>query len=778
VLPFLERLTGRRTWPWLILLLFTPLGYVVGGRALSLYDPHASIGIAMTRDEAVAIARRFVASKGLAVGTATSVRMDVDNALRKYEAHHGAAIPPLKPYTQPVGLHVLFSLPKGRASVLLAPDGHVEGWDLGTAPGVAGASPDGPPVRAAAKALEDEFGPVEAAKFQAEGSARDKEGGETFTSRRRFGDFPGLSVRSDITVRNHLVTAVANLVEIDPASGEEQHRSIPRLVFIIGTFLFMAGYVLFQFVRRLREQEVPVARSVVIAATVAILFVLTALLTDNFGRNTEDDAAGILLAIVIGMTLVGIAVGITWAACEGDVREVYPSRLVSFDALLGRRGYSRTVARSVLWGIALGSICILASGLGAFLTRNGWRTVDVATVIMARAPVLAVLISAVVGPPLLAGFGLLIPISLLRKRIESRLWLGVMAAVLLCFVNAIISMGDSDPRLPGVVATIVSTAALVLPFFAADLLAMFVANTVATSVIFAVFMLSQPGVRFHTSGVEVLVVLLLLAVAAVATALRGPELAGATLAPRYAGNIAERLSLQAERSASRQAQLRILPRQLPQSELVSIAAECRSIDADSSDYYDIIELGGGRLGVLLASCSAPGLSAALTITMLKGLLTSYASRWSSPFDVMTRVRWRLTGVFGDHLQLSIFYAVVDPSEHTLDLARLGDAPHLIAVSPGRSSRVVEPQILRADGEGALRIEEGRASFSALESLVINNAPPDVVRTQDLAAVRDASTSAILSALFRRTRPASSSAVQQNAFSAIVISWTSPTAAMP
>jgi len=427
-------------------------------------------------------------------------------------------------------------------------------------------------------------------------------------------------------------------------------------------------------------------------------------------------------------------------------------------------------------GIVFGAVCILSSGLGAFVTRNGWRTVDAAPVIMARSPVMAVLISAFVGTPLLVGFGLLIPISLLRGRIKSRLWLGVMATVLLCFEYAVISMGDSDPRIPGVVATILSTSVLVLPFFAADLLAMFVANAVASSVTFAVYMLSQPGAGFHSSAIEVIVVLLVIAAAAAATALWGPEIAGATLAPRYAGNIAERLSLQAERAASRQAQLRILPRQLPQSELVSIAAECRSIDADSSDYYDIIELGGGRLGVLLASCSAPGLSAALTITLLKGLMTSYARRWSSPFDLLTRVRSRLTSVFGNDLQLSIFYAVLDTAERSLDLARLGNAPLLIALGGG-SSRVVEPELDRADGEGALRIEKGRAFFAALESIIISNSPLDEIRPADLSGAQNDSTSAILNSLFRKASAGLSSTDRRRDFSAIVISWTSPAAAM-
>jgi hypothetical protein len=777
---FIGRLTGRQGWPWVLLLLFAPVGYFAGSRAITAYDRHAKLGIAVSRDEAIAIASRFVTAKGLAADKASILAtLDIDNDLRRYATFHPATANFVRPFAQPARIRVSLFFPKNVASVLVAPDGRIVSWDLGTPDHRPAASvTNTSPGRDAEMALQQELGVAEAGKFQFEGSSKSKEGREVFTWRRKFAELPGLSIHAEVTAGNHEITAFTSKVEVEHPLVTTP--VLARAAVVTALFLVLAGYVLFRFVRRLREQEVPVGRSIVIAVAVAVLWFSATQLTDVARINVPDRSAWVMMMIIIAavMLFIGLAAGLTWGACEGDVREEYPSKLASFDALLGGRAYSRIVARSAVLGVGFGALCILVSGLNAFVLRNGWRSLEAAPILTARAPAVAAFVYALVGSPLVAGFGLLVPISLLHGRIRSRMRLGLVAGLLICVMFSLLSMENSDPMLPGIVATIISTAVAILPFFAVDLLTGFVANAMAGIVAFSIYMLSQPSAALHTSGREVIAALIVLSAGAVFTALWGPEVSGAALAPQYAGNIAERLSLQAEWAASRQAQLRILPRQLPQSELVSIAAECRSIDAEGSDYYDIIELGGGRLGVLLASCTAPGLSAALSVTMLKGLLTSYARRWRSPFEVLTRVRARLVGVFGSDLQMSVFYSVLDAGTRRMELARLGDAPLLITLGSAQSGRVVEPELQRADGEGSLRIEEGRATFAPFQSIVISNAPSQLIRPQELTGMEGESTSSILSALFHHTKQGRSSEDGPNDFSAIVISLTSPVAAMP
>jgi hypothetical protein len=193
-------LTGRQGWPWLLLLLFTPVGYVVGSRAIASYDRHAQLGLAVTRDEAIAIARRFVSSKGFPADKASVLAtLEVDSDLRRYAVRYPAAGPLTRAFVPSARIHVSFSLPKNRASVFLAPDGRIVAWDLGTPDSRGATVPSNtPPAGDAEKALQAEFGVAEAAKFQSEGSSREKEGREIFTSRRRFAELPGLSIRSAI----------------------------------------------------------------------------------------------------------------------------------------------------------------------------------------------------------------------------------------------------------------------------------------------------------------------------------------------------------------------------------------------------------------------------------------------------------------------------------------------------------------------------------------------------------------------------------------------------
>jgi sigma-B regulation protein RsbU (phosphoserine phosphatase) len=75
--------------------------------------------------------------------------------------------------------------------------------------------------------------------------------------------------------------------------------------------------------------------------------------------------------------------------------------------------------------------------------------------------------------------------------------------------------------------------------------------------------------------------------------------------------------LKHELETARQIQASILPREMPIVDGVIIAARYRPMTAVAGDFYDFLELGPGRVGILVADVSGHGVPAALIASMVK-----------------------------------------------------------------------------------------------------------------------------------------------------------------
>ena len=91
------------------------------------------------------------------------------------------------------------------------------------------------------------------------------------------------------------------------------------------------------------------------------------------------------------------------------------------------------------------------------------------------------------------------------------------------------------------------------------------------------------------------------------------------------------------------------------------------------DFYDVLALRDGRVGVAIADITGKGLRAAATMGRLGGALHAYALDSPDPSDVLTRVG-RLAEV--DGALATALYAVLDPATGTIDLASAGHLPPL------------------------------------------------------------------------------------------------------
>jgi sigma-B regulation protein RsbU (phosphoserine phosphatase) len=112
----------------------------------------------------------------------------------------------------------------------------------------------------------------------------------------------------------------------------------------------------------------------------------------------------------------------------------------------------------------------------------------------------------------------------------------------------------------------------------------------------------------------------------------------------------------------------------------------------SGDYYDYIELGGGKFGIAIADVSGKGVSAGLLMAMCRSTLRSVAPGRHSPSEVLAAVNRQLYPDIREDMFISMAYAIVDESCGKMILSRAGHDPALLF---RRNSEKVE--LLRSPG---------------------------------------------------------------------------------
>ena len=103
------------------------------------------------------------------------------------------------------------------------------------------------------------------------------------------------------------------------------------------------------------------------------------------------------------------------------------------------------------------------------------------------------------------------------------------------------------------------------------------------------------------------------------------------LAGRNGSRVVSESSLAAEMAIARRVQSHLFPHCMPPLQTLDYAANCEEASAIGGDYYDFLDIGRGRVGLLLADVSGKGISAALLMASLQASLRS--QRALAPADL-------------------------------------------------------------------------------------------------------------------------------------------------
>jgi serine phosphatase RsbU (regulator of sigma subunit) len=182
--------------------------------------------------------------------------------------------------------------------------------------------------------------------------------------------------------------------------------------------------------------------------------------------------------------------------------------------------------------------------------------------------------------------------------------------------------------------------------------------------------------------------------------------------PKHASNLAERLSLQAELGAAREAQLRLLPELPPEIAGLEIAAACIPAQAVRGDFYDFHALEDGRLGMIVAEGGNEGLASALTIALAKGFLMWEAAEGMPTRDAVIRLESALGANLnreGGRTSLGLF--ILDARTGVMELVRTGRYPEMLIVDGEGAVRELETSA--SDGLQSSRVELGEGEAAVI-----------------------------------------------------------------
>lgn len=507
-----------------------------------------------------------------------------------------------------------------------------------------------------------------------------------------FPDLPKLTGK--LTVRVHGGQVVEDMLDLDLASGavpkeKTNLRNLKRAFYgIYLTILYL--FVVVRYIRRRLQHEAPRERLYLVGVVLAIFLGTTFYLSDiQLTTDSEQALPAWLPVLLLGMGAIGAGLlgGVAYAGCEGDLREANPRLLTSLDAWLSGKWLSRNVGRAGLLGAVVLSWTLLLRNTTYLAGKPAYPGIDAliaaSSDLLTRVPWLSALSDSMVTATFVCLSVLLCPLTFLLRYARTRKYLYWLLALLAWGSLSVLS--DEPLTFPySTLVTLVHIAGLMFSFFAVDFLAsIVVASGYAFLVSYAA--LGPIAPLWANQDELTFVVLGIVLCMSAYGAFFGRVVSDAEVRPAYAREIQERLTLQSEVEAAKEAQQRLLPAAPPSLPGLAIAASCHPAEAVSGDFYDFFPINQHQLGMLICDGGGNGLATALSIALAKGFLMHKAASGLPPMETLMLLHATLGEELHGVKAEGLCYALIDTREATLQLARMGDTPALLLPQGARVS---------------------------------------------------------------------------------------------
>ncbi len=139
---------------------------------------------------------------------------------------------------------------------------------------------------------------------------------------------------------------------------------------------------------------------------------------------------------------------------------------------------------------------------------------------------------------------------------------------------------------------------------------------------------------------------------------------------------------------AREVQSRLFPQFLPPLKTLQYTGTCIQARVVGGDYYDFLDLGAGRMGIVLADIAGKGIAAALLMANLQANLRSrFMVALEDPHQLLQSVNRLFVENTPEDSYATLFYADYDDANHCLRYANCGHNPPLLLRANGEVERL-------------------------------------------------------------------------------------------
>ncbi|MBN2030658.1 SpoIIE family protein phosphatase [bacterium] len=498
--------------------------------------------------------------------------------------------------------------------------------------------------------------------------------------------------------------------------GQEENEW--STITIVVLFLILFILVVYYFIQRLRADLIDLKTGLIPGILVFIGYIFYYWVSappESFLMNG--------IVFLIATPFVGGGIWVLSVVGESLTREVWPDKLLAVDSSR-RKLLSPILGVSVLRGILLACV-----GLGfiailnyiSIVLLNGYFVLGDSTFYLwtwAWSSFYAIGHSLLSSIYIVTTFCLFL-VTLLKKKLHHSFWIFLIVFLSWSFVGFpitqlypfILRMG-----IRGLIGLL-----FVLFFIRYDFVTV-ATGAIALPILFYGIVTLNSGIGIYVFHgfilVGVIVILLLFALWAYQREVSFEEVRG--YVPDYLQRIYEKERIQRELEIARQVQIGFLPRSKPQIEGLDIAALCLPAKEVGGDYYDFIEMGKRKLGIVIGDVSGKGISASFYMTLVKGFLRSLARSFYSPKDIMIHMNELFYENADRGVFISMIYGVFDLDAKTLTFARAGHNPIIFRRSDKGETEEINPPGI------ALGLEKGFIFPKSIEEKTIQLKKNDVI----------------------------------------------------
>jgi|FLOH01.1.fsa_nt_gi phosphoserine phosphatase RsbU/P len=161
--------------------------------------------------------------------------------------------------------------------------------------------------------------------------------------------------------------------------------------------------------------------------------------------------------------------------------------------------------------------------------------------------------------------------------------------------------------------------------------------------------------------------------------------------PGYVTEMAGQERVKRELEIAQQVQTFFLPRKMPSIAGLDISGMCLPATEVGGDYFDFIELDGGRMAFILGDVSGKGIEAAFFMTLVKGITQTLSRQGLAAAEVMRNLNHLFCMNAPAGTFISVIYGEFDPQDNSFTFSRAGHNPAILYESASSTAKALQPK---------------------------------------------------------------------------------------